>query len=70
MSTEKWDTADIADYLGVTREHVTDKLVKRDDFPPPFLHRGPRIRRWLADEVRQWANERQSLAAMDSELAR
>ncbi len=67
--SEKWDTADIAAYLDVTRTHVTDRLVKSPDFPPPIINRGPRLRRWLADDVRRWASG-QSLEAMDSELAR
>lgn len=67
--SEKWDTADIAAYLDVTRNHVTDRLVKSPDFPPPLINRGPRLRRWLAEDVRRWASG-QSLEAMDSEVAR
>jgi hypothetical protein len=68
--TEKWDTADIADYLAVTREHVTAKIVRNPDFPAPIINRGPRLRRWQADDVRRWAAGTQSLAAMSSDEAR
>ena len=66
--TEKWDTADIADYMGITREHVTSKIVKESYFPAPVINRG-RIRRWDADSVRRWASG-QSLEAIGSEVAR
>lgn len=67
---EKWDTADIAGYLEVTRDHVTAKIVRAPDFPPPIINRGPRLRRWLADEVRRWAAGAHSLAAISSDEAR
>lgn len=68
--SEKWDTADIAEYLDVTREHVTAKVVRAPDFPAPIINRGPRLRRWDADAVRRWAAGDQSLAAIASEEAR
>lgn len=76
MSTDKWDTADIAEYLGVTREHVTAKVVRESDFPAPIINRGPRLRRWVASDVMRWAAgagagaPHQSLAAMSSEDVR
>lgn len=69
--SEKFDTADIAAYLEVTRAHVTDVLVKRPDFPVPIINRGPRLRRWLRSEVEAWAGGRsQSREAISAEVVR
>lgn len=53
------DTGQIASMLGVTREHVTDKLTKRPDFPPPRVNLSRRLRRWAEADVTAWM-ERQS----------
>lgn len=45
------DTAEIANILGVSRPYVTDKLVKRADFPPPIVAVSQRLRRWRAEDV-------------------
>ena len=67
MNTDspKMDTADIAAYLGVTRAHVTDRIVKRVDFPVPHINRSRKLKRWRADDVVAWASG-QSLAPMSS----
>lgn len=70
-TSEKFDTAGIAEYLEVTRAHVTDVLVKRPDFPRPIIDRGPRLRRWLRSDVECWAAGRsQSREAISAEEAR
>lgn len=66
---ETWDTFDIAEYLGVTRAHVTDKLTKQDDFPAPVINRSRRNRRWSRVSVECWAAGVQSREAISSELA-
>jgi predicted DNA-binding transcriptional regulator AlpA len=48
------DTGQIAEILGVTRQHVTDKLTKRPDFPRPELDRSRRLRKWKESDVRAW----------------
>lgn len=48
------DTADIAAMLGVTRQHVTDKLTKQPTFPPPVIDLSQRIRRWDRATVLAW----------------
>lgn len=66
--TEKLDTAGIAEYLGLKRPYVTDKIVKRSDFPAPIINRGPRLKRWAAEDVIRWAAG-QSLAPISSDVA-
>lgn len=48
------DTAGIAAVLGVTREHVTDRITKRPDFPKPFINVSRRLRFWRQSEVHAW----------------
>lgn len=49
--TKTVDTAGIAAMLGVTREHVTDRLSKRPDFPRPVVNLSRRTRRWAERDV-------------------
>lgn len=48
------DTAQIAQLLNVTREHVTDKLTKAPDFPAPAVNLSRKMRRWDEGEVIAW----------------
>jgi len=48
--------AEIADYLGVSRQRVA-VLVERADFPPPIAHLSVG-RIWRTSDVRQWAASR------------
>lgn len=48
------DTAGIAALLGCTREHVTNRVTKRLDFPKPFINVSRRIRYWRTSEVQAW----------------
>lgn len=49
-TTARVDTAGIAALLGCTREHVTNRLTKRPDFPAPFVNVSQKMRYWrLAD---------------------
>lgn len=66
---EKFDTADIAAFLGVSRPHVTDKLVKQPGFPKPVINRSRRLRRWDRTDVETWAAG-QSREAMSSDEVR
>lgn len=49
------DTAGIAALLGVCRRHVTERLSKRPDFPPPIINISQKTRRWSRSEVLSWA---------------
>ncbi len=57
------DTAAIAAWLGLEREYVTDRVVKRPDFPPPVLVLSRKTRLWLRTDVEAWQEEQASLAA-------
>ena len=48
--------AEIADYLGVTRQRVA-VLVERADFPEPIAHLSVG-RVWRTSDVREWAARR------------
>ncbi|WP_066338459.1 helix-turn-helix transcriptional regulator [Azohydromonas lata] len=48
------DTADIAALLGVRRDHVTDRLSKRPDFPRPHVNLSQKLRRWRAEDIAAW----------------
>lgn len=54
--TETIDTAQIAQILGVSRKHVTERLVKRPDFPKPRINVSQKCRRWAEADVLAWAN--------------
>ena len=59
------DTARIAELLGCSRKHVTDRLIKRPDFPAPKIAVSRKCRRWVEADVMAWASpgSRQSLPA-------
>lgn len=41
------DTQEIAELAGLTRKHVTNRVVTRPDFPKPVI--------WLSRQTRRWA---------------
>lgn len=45
------DTAEIARMIGLSREHVTDRLIKRPDFPKPAINISQRTRYWRRADV-------------------
>ncbi len=53
-SVPRLDTAGIAALLGVTREHATDRITKRPDFPKPYINVSRRLRFWRASDVHAW----------------
>lgn len=55
--TDTIDTADIAAILHVSREHVTDRVTKRTDFPKPKINVSRKLRRWDRAEVLAWASK-------------
>lgn len=52
---ERIDTGQIAEFLKRSREHVTDRITKRPDFPKPVIDRGRKLRFWLFADVEAWA---------------
>jgi predicted DNA-binding transcriptional regulator AlpA len=57
-SAPRLDTQGIANYLGLSREHVTARLTKRPDFPKPFMIASRRILYWRMADVKAWAEGR------------
>lgn len=51
------NTAQIAALLGVSRRHVTGRIVQRPDFPKPVLNLSQRVRGWSRDAVTKWAQK-------------
>lgn len=47
-------TKEIADLFCFSRAYVTDKVVKRPDFPKPEIKLNRKTRKWRADEVEAW----------------
>lgn len=45
------NTEEIAHLLGVSRKHVTDRVVTRPDFPKPVIRLSQRVRKWAQHEV-------------------
>lgn len=54
MPMDLISTADIAEDLGLCREYVTGRLVKRPDFPAPVLRLSQKTVRWLRDDYEAW----------------
>lgn len=45
------DTAGIASLLGCTREHATDRIIKKAGFPKPRIDLSQKMRLWDKDDV-------------------
>ncbi len=52
---ETLSTQDIANLLRVTRQHVTDRLTKRHDFPKPIIKVSQKTKLWAREDVLRWA---------------
>jgi predicted DNA-binding transcriptional regulator AlpA len=48
------DAGQVAELLGVSRQHFTDRISKRADFPKPVVNFSPRSRRWRHADVLAW----------------
>lgn len=57
------DAAAAAALLGVSRQHFTDRIAKRPDFPRPVVNFSPRSRRWRYADVLKWRQGDQKRAA-------
>jgi predicted DNA-binding transcriptional regulator AlpA len=63
-------TENIAQMLGVTRKHVTNRLTKHPGFPAPVINVSQKVRRWDEEEVRRWVAGQSRRAAMSSDATR
>lgn len=45
------DSAMAAQILGISRQHFTDRISKRPDFPPPVTVISRRTKRWRYSDV-------------------
>lgn len=53
-TTARIDTAGIAKMLGCSRQHVTNRLTKRPDFPAPIINVSQKTRFWSLADVQRW----------------
>ena len=54
MSNQTLDlvgTKEIARMLGVCQAHVTNRIVKRPDFPKPAVNLSQKLRKWRREDV-------------------
>ncbi|MEL4181197.1 helix-turn-helix transcriptional regulator [Roseateles sp. PN1] len=51
------DAGTVAQLLGVTRQHFTDRIAKKKGFPQPVVNFSPKSRRWRYDEVLRWRSK-------------
>lgn len=55
------DADGLAQWLGCTRKHLSQSLLMRPDFPPPFLYASRRIRWWRSSDVQTWCKDKGSV---------
>jgi predicted DNA-binding transcriptional regulator AlpA len=54
MTMDMIDTKAIAEIVGVTRRHVTERLTKEPTFPAPVINLSRKTRRWSREQVMAW----------------
>jgi predicted DNA-binding transcriptional regulator AlpA len=54
MDQQLIDTRAIADILGVSRRHATERLTKDPTFPAPVVNLSQKTRRWSREAVMAW----------------
>ncbi|EJE49604.1 hypothetical protein PMI14_05847 [Acidovorax sp. CF316] len=52
------NTADIAQLLGCTRAHATNRVTKLPDFPAPVIDLSERMRWWSLAAIQSWLAKR------------
>lgn len=52
---ELWDSDQIANYLGLTKDYCQRTIMKSPKFPDPFILEGSKTIRWKACEVKGYA---------------
>lgn len=58
MPGDRVTTADIAEILGVTQQHVTDRVVRRPGFPRPVINLTQKTRQWDRNAVESFLSGR------------
>ena len=48
------DSRDVANMLGLSRRYTVNHIVKRPDFPAPFINVSQRVRYWDRAQVLRW----------------
>lgn len=66
MTMDLIGTGDIADMLGLGREHVTSRVTKRPDFPAPSLVLSRKTVRWDRAAVMRWIDQQRVKASKRS----
>lgn len=61
--SELIDTAGIAKALGLERTYVTDRVVKREDFPAPAFALSNKTVRWRLSDFESWVRAQSARAA-------
>lgn len=56
------DAGTVSQLLDVSRQHFTDRISKRPDFPKPVVDYSARNRKWRFDEVMKWRAKRSQAA--------
>jgi predicted DNA-binding transcriptional regulator AlpA len=51
-----WTPDDCARYLGIARWTFVNRVSKMPTFPKPHVELSRRMRRWLAEDVREWTH--------------
>lgn len=60
------DTGDIAKAMGLKRTYVTDRVVKREDFPAPAFSLSNKTVKWRLAEFEKWLKARATQAVKRS----
>lgn len=45
------DSREVADMLGLSRRYTVNQIIKRPDFPAPFINVSQRVRYWDRGQV-------------------
>ena len=57
MAPEIWTANDIAAWLKYSRRHVAERLIFERGFPAPIRDGKGVHRRWLKDDIIEWATK-------------
>ena len=70
MGDDLLGTAQIAELLGLSQKHVTDRLTKEPTFPAPAVAISRKTKRWRRADVEAWAAPQSSREAISSAVVR
>jgi predicted DNA-binding transcriptional regulator AlpA len=55
-----WTTAEIAEYLALSKSTVDNRIIVRKGFPKPLYFSAQRVQRWEPASVRKWAKQQRA----------